>query len=376
MRRRFMVLVCGFMLLTLLLPFQAAAAESGSETLLYQFDGTILDFDESNIVWKETGNKVLWLYNRADKSQVKLYDAAGSDYTIIHAAKLSAEGVVFNLSITDPSGWPTYHSSYYWNDGNARKLADGDVYEVKGNFAVFTDRVLDLSTGQSRTLPNSGFKNSNRFDLAADGTVVYTDPTLESNLYKSLPDGTLTTYVPPSSYRTYSGALIDGNNILYKVIIRYTDKWSLRVRDANDKITELASNPYQKGSEWYPDPRTLYQINNGWITYKEYNKEKDHWILYVRSPEGATKQVFESLDWWSWQAAPLSINQLGRDGTVAYTFNDKTYISTPEGKLLYSSKSPGEIEYREHIIIGLGGNEYRYSAWYRVAGGSLYSIRL
>ena len=205
---------------------------------------------------------------------------------------------------------------------------------MKGNFAVFTDRVLDLSTGQSRTLPNSGFKNSNRFDLAADGTVVYTDPTLESNLYKSLPDGTLTTYVPPSSYRTYSGALIDGNNILYKVIIRYTDKWSLRVRDANDKITELASNPYQKGSEWYPDPRTLYQINNGWITYKEYNKEKDHWILYVRSPEGATKQVFESLDWWSWQAAPLSPS-ISWDGTVRW----RTRLMTRHTFLLQKANS-------------------------------------
>ena len=30
MRRRFMLLVCGFLLLTLLLPFQAAAAEAGS----------------------------------------------------------------------------------------------------------------------------------------------------------------------------------------------------------------------------------------------------------------------------------------------------------------------------------------------------------
>ena len=31
MRRRFMLLVCGILLLTLLLPFQAAAAEAGSE---------------------------------------------------------------------------------------------------------------------------------------------------------------------------------------------------------------------------------------------------------------------------------------------------------------------------------------------------------
>ena len=41
------------------------------ETLLYRFNGTILDFDQSRIVWKETGDQVLWLYNRADKKPSK-----------------------------------------------------------------------------------------------------------------------------------------------------------------------------------------------------------------------------------------------------------------------------------------------------------------
>ena len=102
--------VWAFMLLILILlpPMQAAAADDwSSEVLLNEFNGTILGFDESRIIWKETGDKVLWLYNRTDGSEVKVYDATGSDYTI-YSAKLSTEGVVFTLSITDPSGWPTY----------------------------------------------------------------------------------------------------------------------------------------------------------------------------------------------------------------------------------------------------------------------------
>ena len=102
MKRRFIPFVWAFMLLMLILlpPLQAAAAEGDTETetssevLLNEFNGTILDFDESRIIWKEVGDKVLWLYNRTDGSQVKIYDAAGSD-DFIGNAKLSAEGIVF-----------------------------------------------------------------------------------------------------------------------------------------------------------------------------------------------------------------------------------------------------------------------------------------
>ena len=173
--------------------------------------------------------------------------------------------------------------------------------------------------------------------------------------------------------------LTDGKNIIYKVLIWYNgsySKWSIRVRSADDQITTISHESLLMQTS-LSDPREYYQINNGWIAYKEYDNEKDHWILYVRSPEGVTKQVFESPDWWSWRCVPLSINQLAPDGTVAFTFKDKTYIySTQEGKLLYSFSAQGEIEYREHVFIGPGGEEYRYGAWYRLDGGSLYSIRL
>ncbi|MBO7745109.1 fibronectin type III domain-containing protein [Paenibacillus sp. MWE-103] len=36
-----------------------------AETLLYRMNGTILDFDQDRIIWKENGDKTLWLYNRA-----------------------------------------------------------------------------------------------------------------------------------------------------------------------------------------------------------------------------------------------------------------------------------------------------------------------
>ena len=110
---------------------------------------------------------MLWLYNRAEKSQVKVYDAAGSDYTI-STAKLSADGVVYSLSGVTVA-------AQYWKDGAVQNSwSDQTLYESNGNFAVFSGSVVDVTTGKSRTLPNSNFNNANRFDLSADGTVVYT----------------------------------------------------------------------------------------------------------------------------------------------------------------------------------------------------------
>ncbi|WP_199616405.1 hypothetical protein [Paenibacillus alkalitolerans] len=400
MRRRFMLLVCGFLLLTVLLPFQAAAAESGSETLLYRFNGTILDFDQNRILWKQTGDKVLWLYNRKDGSQAKVHDATGSDYIIGWStalesyygrqtlpAKLSAEGVVYTLWSTNGSG---DFITYYWKDGAVRQIGEKQQFlnEVKGNFAVLRSNVVDLTTGEYRSLPNSNFENGrNRFDLSADGMVVYTSQTNQSNLYKSLPDGTLTTYVPPSpNYYTYSGALTDGKNIIYKVLMLYNGgyKWSLRVRSADDKVTTLAINPFY--SDFFSDPRATYQINNGWIAYQEYNLEKDNWTLYLRSPKGETKPIFETPEnTWkqSWYNRDgLAINQLGADGSLVYTVssgsytNTKTYLYSAQVNKHVPVSGSGKFEYREHVFSGPEGGEYQYGAWFRIEGGSLYAIRI
>ena len=199
------------------------------------------------------------------------------------------------------------------------------------------------------------------------------DRTYRSNLYKSLPDGTLTMLVPPAGYLSYGGPLTDGKNIIYKVLIWTSigQKWVVRLRDADDKITTLALNPFYS---FFTNPRRDYQINNGWITYQEYNKEKDNWILYVRSPEGETKPIFEtpSQTWkQSWYARDgLSINQLGADGSVVYTVytrsitNTKTYLySTQANQHVRVSSDPGEFHYRN-------------SAWYRLTSNSLFAIQI
>ncbi|MDG0793854.1 fibronectin type III domain-containing protein [Cohnella ginsengisoli] len=162
------------------------------ETLLYRFDGTILDLDQSYIVWKKAGDRVLWLFNRIDKSQVKVYDAAGSDRTITNAA-LTAEGIVYTL---DSSGST---KTYIWKNGTVTEYSEGQTpYETRG--------------------------------------------------------------IP--------------------------------------------------------------------------------------------------------------------EGMVMYTINGTTYLYGREGELLCTFSGPGKLEYREHIFSEPSGNPYRFDAWYRVYGGSLYSVRM
>jgi hypothetical protein len=236
-------------------------------------------------------------------------------------------------------------------------------YEVKGDFAVFRSSVINVKSGLPVHLPDSNFNNRKSFDLSADGTIVYE---YESGIRRYLPNGTFTMFYPPSPEypNKYNGPLTDGKNILYNAYTEYEgySKWSLQVRSADGQVTKIALNPIDNADYYLTDPRTSYQINNGWIAYKEYNKEIERWTLKVRSPEGETKQAYTAPKWWQLTGVPLSIKQLGADGTVAYTFKDTTYLySAQEGKLLYSFSGPGELHYRDGV-------------WYRIDGGSLYQV--
>ncbi|MFC4808170.1 fibronectin type III domain-containing protein [Paenibacillus sp. GCM10023250] len=340
---------------------------SEAETLLYRMNGTLLDVDQGRILWKENGDKTLWLYDRTAKSQVKVYDADGS-VRALRTANLSTDGVVFSLS----DG-----TAMYWEGGSVRRSWQrATPYDVKGNFAVFGRNVVNVKTGASRDLPNANFNNRNAFDLSADGTVVYE---YNYGIRRYLADGTVSTYYPavPDYPNTFNGPLTDGNHLLYTAytVVEGYPKWSLQVRGSDGEVTPIALNPILNEDYYTTDPRTSYQINNGWIAYKEYDKAAERWTLKVRSPEGQTKLAYTAPKWWQLTGVPLAIKQLGADGTLAFTFKDTTYLySAQTGKLVYSFGGPGELRYREHIFAGPAGQQ-RYGAWYRVDGGALYAIR-
>jgi hypothetical protein len=179
--------------------------------------------------------------------------------------------------------------------------------------------------------------------------------------------------VLPNGYQSYGGPLTDGTNMIYQVLKWYSSgyKWVVRLRDAEDNITTLALNPFYGFTS---NPRPTYQINNGWIAYQEYNKEKDNWSLYVRSPEGEIKPIFETpLQTWkqSWYSRDsISINQLGADGSVVYT----VYY----GKLKYSKTYLYSSQTDTHVRVSNGPAEFRYlnGTWYRLSGNSLFAIQI
>lgn len=374
-----------------LLPFRTVAAANASnesaQLLLNKFNGTIRDFDANRIIWVTNDNKTLWLYNRMDGSQIGIYDATGTD-DVIREAKLSAQGVVYNLNTATGSDiWPPVRTVSVWKDGQAEQIAvDEDLYEMSGdgNVAVLTKHTVDLTTGQSR---EPGYDKA---DVSADGAVIYTAISAPANtyaLYQSLPDGTVTQLATPSAQVPqwngwtlgFYGPLTDGTNIVYRELVtvdnyRYMN-WILRLRSADGTVSTLARNPWAKGNYYVPNDD--YRINNGWVAYAEYHKEQDSWSVNVRSPEGAVQQLFEGPAGWSFYSTPLSVDELGPDGTVAYTYHDQSYLySMKADKVVSIAKSPSRYQYREHVFTGPAGTEFRFVAWYRVDGGSLYSVRV
>lgn len=382
MMRRWIPYVLAFLLpMLVLLPFKAAADANDEATklLLNKFNGTILDFDATRIIWKEN-DKVLWLYNRTDGTQDKVYDGTGST-DIIHQAKLSAQSVVYNLN-TDPRTeiWPRVQTVFNWKNGQAVQIASGeDLFKVtgNGNVALLSHHNVDLTTGQTREL---GY---DRVEFSADGAMIYTAPSAPVNalaLYQSLPDGTVTQLATPSAKVPkwlgwdlgFYGPLTDGKSIVYSELFLRDGglSWVLRLRNVDNSVATLSVNPHTAGHD-------LYLINNGWIAYIEYNKEIKRKVVNVRSPEGAVKRVFECPDWWSWTVAPLAINELGPDGTVAFTFNDKSYLYyTQADKTVSISRSPARFQYREHVLDGPGDSQYRIGGWYLQADDSLYAVRI
>ncbi|SFJ70056.1 hypothetical protein SAMN02799624_05564 [Paenibacillus sp. UNC496MF] len=385
MKRRFIPFVLAFMLpLLVMLPFKTAADanDKATKSLLNAFNGTILDFDASRIAWKEK-DKVLWLFNRKDGTQVKVFDGTGST-NIIRQAKLSAQGVVYNLSTDPRSGvWPRVSPVYYWTSGQASRIAtDENLLDIRGNgnFALLSRHNVDLTTGQTREL---GY---DRVEFSADGTMLYTSPIAPVNafaLFRSLPDGTVTQLATPSnkvvsfdSNFGFYGPLTDGKNIVYRELVESNNYakqvWALRLRSADNTVTTLSVNPRLAYTA-----NTYYRINNGWIAYIEYDKAISRQVVNVRSPEGIVKRVFESPYWWSWTRAPLAIDELGPDGTVAFTFNDKTYLYyMKEEKTVSIQRSPSKFQYREHVFDGPGDSPYRAGVWYLQSADSLYAVRI
>ncbi|MBO7744307.1 hypothetical protein I8J29_08885 [Paenibacillus sp. MWE-103] len=338
------------------------------ETLLYRLAGPILDFDATRVLFYY--GELLWLYDRATHAQIKVAEAE-SIYHLTRA-ELSADGVVY----TDG------RKTSYWKDGAVRRSWEGTyLYDANGNFAVVGDSVVDLTTGASRSLPNAKFYRDMhiRFDLCPDGTVAYTLNEHPSEIYVSLPDGTMKTIgLTPGDY-TYFGVMMDGTDLLYNAVTQDNGgqaRRSLRLRGADGRVTTIAAYPFD-AADYAADPRQSYRIKNGWIAYRTYDESAGQWRLDVRTPEGMTKHVYAGPKGASWKDKPIAIKQLAPDGMIVYAYQNTTYVyASQAGKMIAAFQESGELEYREHVAAGQEGREYRLLAWYLLDGSLLYGVRL
>ncbi|MFC4809411.1 RCC1 domain-containing protein [Paenibacillus sp. GCM10023250] len=339
------------------------------ETLLYRVAGPILDFDATRVLFYY--GKELWLYDRVNHAQIKVAEAE-SIYTLSRA-ELSAEGVVY----TDRQ------KTSYWKDGAVRRSWEGAyLFDANGNFAVLGDSVVDLTTGSSRDLPNAAFYRDmhNRFDLSADGTVAYTLSAQPSEIYVSLPDGTMKTIgLTSPGDSAYFGVLMDGTDLLYSAVTQDSagnTARSLRLRSSDGRVTTIATDSFAS-SDYAADPRQSYRIENGWIAYRTYDEAAKRWRLDVRTPDGVTKHVYTAPVGASRTDKPITILRLAPDGTIVYADQNTTYVyASQAGKVVAAFNESGELDYREHVASSQDGVEYRLLAWYLLDGSLLYGVRL
>ncbi|MDQ0059920.1 RCC1 domain-containing protein [Paenibacillus harenae] len=164
MRRRFILLVCGFLMLTLLLPFQAAAAEAGStveaessksgvtmvsaggsHSLVLRQDGTVWAW--GNNYWGALGDgSTTDRYAPVQIKSIKEVDRVAADDS--HSLALLNDGTVWEWGITMPSA--------SWDDPTANPTPA----QVTDNLGNKFDSAVAISEGSQHHLA-----------LKSDGTV-------------------------------------------------------------------------------------------------------------------------------------------------------------------------------------------------------------
>ncbi|AFC33453.1 ChiA14 [Paenibacillus mucilaginosus 3016] len=301
-------------------------------------DGKLLDWNAERVLYKADG--ILHIEDRASgqvTSLPKLTVATKNE-------KLVGSGAIFEViagyRVRDP-----YYKPIWWNGSELVELAKaGAVQDVNGIYtAYFADGglfILNTATGEKKAIPPA-FPGSYYYSvlLNEDGSATISG----SGLFRYLPDGSIQTLMEDRN-AGYQGLLHSGNDYVYTdgwKVYRY-DGQTVSVLKENDTIMMEAGKQY------------LYQ--NGWLAYIKKSATGSA-QLFLRSPEGTEKQLtFLS-------SAPV-LQALAEDGSVAYTFNYKTYIhSAQASKALEVSTSLGSTFH----LPALGG-------WNQRLGSGLYQV--
>ena len=325
MRRWFMLLVCAFLLLTMLVPFQATAADSGSAVVaensmvdpsatlipVDSVEGTIVDFDDTRTLYYGTDYRMR-IKNRTDGTETIINDPPNDG---LGMSLLTPAGALMRAFCGKDC------SRYFlWNSGQLKDTgiwASTDYFaQTNGKYAFsgYTGDLIDTETGKIRNFGRVG-----NVALAADGSFVAAN---NEGLTLFQPDGTSRQLI--KTRLEYRSLVSDGKTVLLtnqRDILKYAD----------GSLTEISKSISDHD---ITSPHSDFEINQGWIAYTKPTPSGRRQI-FLESPQGTVTQV-------TYFNGNPKIRALNEHGTLAITYNSDLYMYHPgdqEPKKLISEVS-------------------------------------
>jgi hypothetical protein len=292
-----------------------------------------MDADSTRLLFSDSVKRV-WLHDRGNGSRTFLAQAGTAPYGWLHA-----QGAIF-------ASTNTFAHVYDWRSGT---LVDMDQASpsgslvAQGNWAIWnastTLRRRDLAAGTNLTVATNARDDNH---VAANGDVVFTDPTFDVYRYRTGGGVTRITNDPDDLYRNRAPRT-DGVNVLYVKTPTGAQKGRVTLWDGTTE-TVLGDTTIV--------PR--YAANGGWVAYPKVDGIGNPQIR-TRAPDG-TDRLVTTTSFASYLTA------LGPDGTVIYSSNGSQYASHPPYTAAPTRIGGGRAVFRgTELLLFVGNTVYRTS---------------
>lgn len=230
-------------------------------------------------IWEVQANRILYRQDSAGISLLKIRNRATNADTVLmgDAGKFPRDGYSYltPLGAMFEEGWS---SLYEWRNGNLSNL--GGAYQgtllVSGQYAIW--RTYPLQLVLRDVLANTNTMVSTSFVtqayVASNGDVVYSTDHTELFRFR----GGITTSLATAP--CFLSPVTDGTNVVYVRADALCQGGQVYLYDASGDIALTSDRDYRSG----------YAVNNGWVTYTEFDGVGVPQI-WTRSPAGETRQV-------------------------------------------------------------------------------------
>jgi hypothetical protein len=323
------------------------AADSASQTAhLLQLVAV-----ESSSRWTEVASAGIHLFDY-DGTRLLYRDSSAAGYSV--QIRNLQSGITESISDSDKSTAFLTPFGAIFEDGNniferrngsLLDLGSGNELEVAGAWAMWHSATAspvqllrrDLMAGLTEPVASNAGNTNN--DVAANGDVVYWDPTYDIHRYRSGVTNQLTSDNDAVLWNTYP--ITDGTILVYRKSTPCCTNQTYRLA-LHDGTTELLLTAFRS---MQPVPDLDYAVSEGWVAFTDLGPGGSLQV-FSRAPDGTIRQVSQ----FSSESRVVSV---GRAGQVIFRNNGRRYLSLPP----YANQ-PVDIGGNWGTIIWIGDQPY------------------